>query len=111
MYEIYFYKDKNGEEPVKDYLLKLEQTSGKDNRIKYNKIHEYIQLLATYGTRIGEPYVKFLNNKIWELRPGGVRILFTVHNAGYILLHSFVKTTQKTPKKEIEKAQNRAADI
>ncbi len=36
MYEVYFYKDKNGKEPVKEYLEKLSKQKDKDSRIKYN---------------------------------------------------------------------------
>ena len=39
MYEVHFYRDANGNQPVKEYLDKLEEKSvkSKDARIKYNK--------------------------------------------------------------------------
>lgn len=39
MYEVYFYQDANGNQPVKEYLDKLEEKSAKskDARVKYNK--------------------------------------------------------------------------
>lgn len=53
MYEIYFYRDANGNQPVKEYLDKLEEKSfkSKDARIKYNKIDQYIGILM--GQRQG----------------------------------------------------------
>ncbi len=38
MYEIHFYKDKNGKEPVKEYIAELVAKKDKDSRIKLNKI-------------------------------------------------------------------------
>ena len=67
MYEVLFYRDKNGIEPVKEYLLSLAQTESKDSRIKLNKIRDYVKLLSELGTRVGEPYVKHLEGDIWEV--------------------------------------------
>lgn len=64
------------------------------------------------GTRAGEPYVKHLDGDIWELRPLRDRILFAGWVDGrFILLHHFVKGTQKTPGREIEQARRNLADI
>ena len=108
----YFYKDKNGNEPVLDYLKELTDKNDKDSRIKANKINDYIQMLQLYGTKAGEPYLKHLEEKLWELRPLRDRIFFVSYiNGSYGLLHHFVKKTQKTPKREIEKAKNEIADL
>lgn len=105
MYEIHFYRDKSGKEPVKEYLVGLAARKDKDSRIKLNKVMEYIKVLSEYGTRAGMPYIKHLDGDIWELRPLRDRILFTAWDGrGFILLHVFVKQTQKTPKREIEQA-------
>jgi len=54
---------------------------------------------------IGEPYTKHLDGEIWELRPFDDRILFAGWKDGkFILLHHFVKKTNKTPRREIKKA-------
>ncbi len=37
MNRVYFYKDKNGNEPVLDYLNELSHQNGKDSRIKLKK--------------------------------------------------------------------------
>ena len=112
MHEIYFYKDKDGKEPVLEYLTDLAQRKDKDSRIKLNKINDYIEMLSQYGTHAGEPYIKHLEGEIWELRPLRDRILFVGWlNGSYILLHYFHKKTQKTPKREIDKAKRELADI
>lgn len=64
MHEIYFYKDKNGKEPVKEYLLQLSSRKNKDSRIKLNKINDYIEMLSEYGTGAGEPYIKHLDGEL-----------------------------------------------
>ena len=112
MHTIHFYRDKNGNEPVADYMAELAQKKDKDSRIKLNKIQDYIEILSQYGTQAGEPYIKHLNGEIWELRPIRDRILFVGWtNGSFVLLHHFMKKTQKTPTKEIEKAKRELADL
>ena len=112
MHKIYFYKDSSGDEPVLDYLKKLLSKKDKDSRIKANKINDYIEILSKYGTQAGEPYIKHLDGEIWELRPLRDRILFVAWVDGaYVLLHQFMKKTQKTPAREIEKAKRELADL
>ncbi len=83
----------------------------KDNRIKINKIDCYLDLLSIKGLSLGEPYIKKLTRKIWELRPLKDRILFaSVQNNKIILLSVFMKKTQKTPIREIEKAERNLKD-
>ena len=112
MREIIFYADRHGHSPVLEYMQELGKNKGKDSRIKLNKINDYIQALSVYGTeQLTEKYVKHLDGDIWELRPLRDRILFAgVVNGRYVLLHQFVKKTQKTPQSEIEKAENYRRD-
>ena len=106
MYEILFFKDKNGREPVKEFIEELSLKKDKNSRINFNKISDYIKALSIYGTNISEPYVKHLDGDIWELRPVRNRILFAAWDGDkFILLHLFIKKTQKTPRKEIETAK------
>lgn len=112
MHKVYFYKDKNGNEPVLEYMSKLTNKNDKDSRIKLNKIRDYVKALSIYGLQAGEPYMKHLDGAIWELRPIRDRILFVAwHNGGFVLLHQFTKKTQKTPSREIEKAKRELADL
>ena len=111
MYNFYIYKDSNGNEPIRDYLDSLSKKTDKDSRIKKNKIFDYLETLTQHGTRAGLPYVKHLVGDIWELRPLRDRILFaSVVGKQFVLLHIFVKSTQKTPAREIEKAKANLAD-
>lgn len=108
MYEIHFYKDRNGIEPVKEYIAGLASRKDKNSRIKLNKIMDYIKVLGEYGTQAGEPYIKHLDDDIWELRPLRDRILFAAWNGnGFVLLQVFMKQTQKTPRREIEMAKKK----
>ena len=112
MYKVNFYRDKNGKQPVKEYLQELKNKGGKDSKIKFNKINDYIEVLSKYGTYAGEPYIKHLEGDIWELRPLSDRILFVAwYKNEFMLLHHFVKKTQKTPSKEIEKAKRELKDL
>lgn len=112
MYKIHFYSDKSGRQPVLEYMKKLSQKKDKNSRIKLNKINDYIQALSVYGTVLGEPYIKHLDGDIWELRPLRDRILFVAWNGrGFVLLHYFMKKTQKIPARELEKAKRELADL
>jgi len=111
MYKVVLYKDKNGKSAIADYLRGLASKKDKGSRIKLQKIRDYIKFLRLEGTRAGEPFVKHLDGDIWELRPIRDRILFTAWDgSGFILLHHFMKKTQKTPQREIEQAKRNLAD-
>lgn len=112
MYKIHFYRTKQGVEPVADYIAGLAKKGDKDSRIKLKKIKEYVKILSEYGTRAGEPYVKHVERDIWELRPLRDRIFFVSWTGDkFILLHVFMKKTQKTPRREIQKAKMELADL
>lgn len=113
MYKIIFYNDKNGCSSVLNYIetLKEKRFTSKDAKIKFKKISSYIDMLSESGLEIGEPYIKHLEDEIWELRPLRDRILFAYYdNNKFILLHCFMKKTQKTPRKEIKEAKNNLED-
>jgi phage-related protein len=112
LYEVIFYKDRNGKEPVLQYIRELGRRKDKDSRIKFNKIQEYIQVLCEYGTEAREPFIKHLDGEIWELRPIRDRIFFAAWTeTEFTLLHHYLKKTQKTPPREIEQAKRELADF
>lgn len=112
MHKIIFYVNRKGQSTLLDYIAELEQSKSKDSRVRLNKIREYVKALAVNGTRLPETYSKHLDGEIWELRPLSDRILFAGWVDGsFVLLHSFVKKTQKTPKREIEQAKRELADF
>ena len=70
-----------------------------------------MNLLSEQGLEIGSPYIKHLEDDIWELRPIRDRILFAYYtNNKFLLLTCFMKETQKTPKREIERARRLLKD-
>jgi phage-related protein len=112
MYEVVFYKNKQGKEPIKEYIYELltKAKTSKEDRIQSDKILQYIEILRQKGTHIGLPIVKHIEGDIWELRPLQNRIFyFFWQNNTYILLHHFIKKTQKTPLKEIRQAKRNLA--
>ncbi|WP_305151911.1 type II toxin-antitoxin system RelE/ParE family toxin [uncultured Dubosiella sp.] len=108
MYEIIFYETKDGECPVQDFLNSLSPKL-------LAKTLRTIDLLETNGPFLREPYSKSLDGTIFELRTKQgsniTRILyFFIVGKKIILTNGFVKKTQKTPKKEFERAKKLKAD-
>ena len=112
MYDVRFYVDKRGREPVAEYMKDLAKRKDKDSKIRLKKIRECLQALQEKGTFAGEPYMKHIEGEIWELRPASDRIFFAAWIGNcFVLLHYFVKKTQKTPRQEIEKAKRELEDL
>lgn len=76
-----------------------------------------IQRIRQIGLEsLKEPHVKFLGNKLWEMRLNGrdgiARALYvTALGRRVVIVRAFVKKTQKTPRAEIELALQRAKEI
>ena len=115
MYQVITYKDKAGNDEVAEYIqaLNVRMATNKDARIRYKKIMEYIGQLHAYGIAAGEPAMKHIQNtELWELRPTSDRIFFAFWRDDiFVLLTHFVKKTQKTPQREIERAQRCLKDF
>jgi phage-related protein len=85
-----------------------------DMQAKFLRITE---LLITLGANnIGMPHVKHLDDKLWEIRLTGKEniarsIYFITHKKQIVILHTFIKKTQKTPKKALEIAKQRMKRI
>ena len=113
MYEIEFYETEDGKCPIWDFLeaLRLKAPTNKDARIQHKQASLYIELLQQNGTHMNAEITKHLDDGIWELRPGNNRVFyFFYENDTYVLLHQFRKKSQKTPKREIEKAKTERND-
>jgi phage-related protein len=113
MYNIIFYQDKNGKSEVFEFIKELDKKAltSKNERIMLKQIRLHINILKSLGTRTGEPFVKHIQDDIWEIRPGHNRILFfTWIENNIVLLHHFRKKTNKTPSKEISKAISEIKD-
>lgn len=107
MFKIEYYEDKNGYSELREQLNQLAQSAptNKSARILLANIRNITELLKEHGTYLPFGMTKHIQDKIWELRPGSNRILyFYWDNETYVLLHMFVKNTNKTPIKEIQRA-------
>jgi phage-related protein len=73
-------------------------------------------MIEEFGPSLGTPYTKPLGEGLFEIRAKGRegigRSFFcTVMGKEIIILHSFVKKTQKTPKKALKLAQKRLKEV
>lgn len=114
-HKIIIYTDARGRAPLRDYLKKLKSQKDNDSRIRLNKIQDYISLLQQKGTALPKPICKHFADKkhswLWELRPGGDRVVFFAWTGGsFVLLHAFRKQSQKTPEAELRKAEREYKD-
>lgn len=85
-----------------------------DLRAKLERFADLIRLHGVAAMR--EPYAKHLEGKLWELRLKGrsgiARSLYvTVTGRRVVVLRTFVKKSQKTPRREIDLALARAKEI
>ena len=113
MYTVEFYETRDGQCPVWEFLenLRIKSASNKDARIQHKQASLYLELLQQNGTRLNDNITKHLEDGIWELRPGNNRVFyFFYENNTFVLLHQFRKKSQKTPKREIEKAKSERID-
>ena len=113
MYTVEFYETQIGECQIWDFLegLRIKAVSNKDARIQHKQVSLCIELLQQNGTHMNENITKHLEDGIWELRPGNNRVFyFFFKNDTFVLLHQFRKKSQKTPKREIEKAKRERND-
>jgi phage-related protein len=99
-----FYRSDSGREPVREWLKSLDV---EDRRIIGEDIKD-----VEFSWPIGMPLVRSLGRELWEVRsslPQGriARVLFCVGQDCMVLLHGFMKKTQKTPQQEIDLAIRR----
>ena len=86
----------------------------KDAQASFLRIGEMIQASGLELMR--EPYVKHLEGKLWEMRLKGrdgiARSLYvTATGRRVVVVHSFVKKTEKTPRRVIDYALKRAKEV
>ncbi len=86
----------------------------KDMQASFLRLAERIEALGLEP--IGQPHVKHLQGKLWEMRFGGRdgiarAIYITAIGRRVIVVHAFVKKTQKTPQAALELAERRAKEI
>ncbi len=108
-WSVNYFTDEMGKQPVKEWIDTLE--------VKLQlKIFRAFELLEDFNINLKAPYVKPLEDKLYELRikdqKGIYRIIYFAYTGQeFIMLNGFVKKTQKTPKKEIELAKTRMKEV
>jgi phage-related protein len=95
---------------VEGELLSL----SKEMQARFLRISE---LLERFGPQqVGLPHVRPLGDKLWEMRlngPDGIgRAIYTAQSGRrLVVLHAFVKKTQKTPRSAIDLALKRFKEL
>jgi len=75
-----------------------------------------VELIEEFGPAIGRPHTTPLGKGLFEIRAKGREgigrsIFCSVRDRKLIILHSFVKKTQKIPQKEMDKALKRLKEV
>jgi phage-related protein len=98
-----FYRTEAGNEPVREWLMEMTAT---DRRIVGTDIRT-----VELGWPIGMPVCRPMGKGLFEVRSnikdGIARVLFFIHEGNMVLLHGFVKKSQKTPAGDLELAIKR----
>ena len=103
-----FYRTPQGAEPVRDFILTLPR---EDRRIIGADI-----ATVEYGWPVGKPTCAPLGLGLWEVRSTLAtrriaRVIFTLHDNQMVLLHGFIKKTQKTPPGDLDIARKRMKEV
>lgn len=106
--DVYFYVTNSGNEPVREWLKELPKED--------KKTIGYDIKTVQYGYPVGMPLTKALKGTNLEevrckISNGIARIIFCVEDNTIILLHAFIKKTQKTPQKELDVAIKRYKEL
>lgn len=104
-WNVIFFRSSSGREPARDFIESLPTE-------ERAKVYGHVEILANKGVLLEKPFVDHIDGKIWELRISitkrEVRMLyFMTTGKTAVLLHGFVKKTQRTPRGEIEIAVRR----
>src|SRR6266852_2292811 len=96
-----FYRSEIGRNPVRDWLLALTR---EDRQVIGRDVQK-----VEFGWPIGMPYCRSLGNGLWEVRSDLTdgktgRVIFCLVRGRMVLLHGFIKKTQKTPAKDMDLA-------
>jgi phage-related protein len=103
-----FYALPSGREPVREWLKAL---PGEDRKIIGEDIKD-----VEFSWPIGMPLCRSIGAGLWEVRSELtqnriVRVLFCVHQGRMVLLHAFIKKTQKTLASDRDLALKRMREI
>ena len=101
------YYSENGSYPVVEFIKSLPKKDAA-------KILREIDLLEAHGFFLGMPHIKKMSgtDSLWELRikhsSNNYRVFYFHYlNNQFVLLHGFLKKSQRTPKTELKIATER----
>jgi len=104
---VQFFATTTGNEPVREWL------AGLDREVR--RAVGFDIKTAQFGWPIGMPLIRKLEPGLWEVRSriatGIARVLFTVEGDTMVLLHGFIKKSQKTPAPDLKTAKQRLAEL
>jgi phage-related protein len=102
-----FFRTRLGNEPVREWLKSLPAAERK-------AIGEEIRAVQ-FGWPLGMPLVRKLDVDLWEVRvrlkDRIARVLLTIEAGEAILLHGFIKKSQKIPDEELATAVRRRKQL
>lgn len=103
-----FFKSSSGKEPVREWLKDLIPANRKVVGVDIKTVE--------YGWPIGMPVCKPLGQGLYEVRSNLedksiARVIFCIEKNLMVLLHGFIKKSQKTPQKDLELALKRKKEI
>jgi phage-related protein len=106
--ELVFYRSGSGNEPVRDWLIKLPEQNRRAVGLDLQRVQ--------YRWPIGMPLVRPMGKGLFEVRTslsdGTIaRVLFCFHGGELFALHGFIKKAQKTPDSELELARKRQKEV
>ncbi len=105
--KVLFYRSAAGNEPVRDWLKMLPPD---ERKIIGNDLKT-----AQYGWPLGMPLIRKLEAGLWEVRsrlPERIaRVIFTVEGDTMVLLHGFIKQSQKMPLQDLQLARQRMRSL
>lgn len=103
--KVIYYPDTRGHAPALEFLLVLNQDD-------QQKAFAFVSYLEEQGERLRRPIAEYLGDKIYELRPKQIRVLYSfVGRELAVILHAFRKKTDAVPPKEKRLAETRLADF
>jgi phage-related protein len=103
-----FYVSPSGSEPAREWLLEL----SKDDRTVIGEDIKDVE----FSWPIGMPLCRSLGGGLWEVRSTlqqgrTARVLFCAAEGQMVLLHGFIKKTQKTPTADLSLATRRMKEV
>ena len=103
-----FYRSETGKEPVREWLRGLDSEDRRAIGLDLMRVQ--------FGWPIGMPLVRSLKDGLWEVRSSLpsqriARLVLCFHHNTLVVLHGFIKKTQKTPADDLSLARRRMTEV